>query len=443
MKQCEQRIRHSFSSRLGAAWVWIRIQQILERSAGITMLMVLLVLMTLSSLSLFGAYRTQTEVRIAHADLQGKRALAAAEAGVAHAFAIISQDFADGLNDELSSGGTGGGLASLGSVVTIDGENYVARQFGNASDDIYAVRVVDNFDETSGANNPAADTDGKLKIIALGRIGEAVRVLEVMVEGESAFKHMLFGKLFITLSGGSVSDSFDCSLGPYGGANVGNEGHVRSNGDITLSSGSTQVRGDATAGGEVDPSGGATVVGATTNNAPPLTFPPVTPCGPPYSNGTGITWSGDGSYDSATGELGGSGGANIVLANGIYCFNEITLSGSSTLTVNGPVQIYLTGKSVLSGGGIQNTSNLASNLRIYSSGVGNSQGITLSGGSTAYMAIYAPEAKITFSGGSDFYGAIIGQSITNSGGTQMHYDKCLKNLPGNGLQMTSWNDVRN
>ncbi len=417
--------------------------RLLLHNDGITMLVVLLVLMTVSVMSLFGAYKTQTEIRIAHNGLLAKRALAAAEAGISHAVALIQNDLTDGLNDELSSGGTGGGLTALGNTTTLHGATYRFRPFGGGTSDGYAVRVIDDFDETSGSNNPAADTNSKIKIIALGQVGGAERRLEVMVGGESFFKQTLFGKLFITLSGGSVSDSFDCNLGPYGGTNIGTEGHVRSNGNITLSSGSTQVRGAATAGGTVNTSGGATVVGITTNTAPPLTFPLVPPCGPPFSSGTGISWSGGGSYNSTTGELEGSGGANIVLANGTYCFSSITLSGSSTLTVNGPVQIYLTDESTLSGGGIQNTSNLASNLRIYSSGVGNSQGITLSGGSTAYMAIYAPEAKITFSGGSDFYGAIVGQSITNSGGTQMHYDKCLANLPGNGLEMTSWNDVRN
>ncbi|MGE0823578.1 MAG: hypothetical protein AB7G75_19010 [Candidatus Binatia bacterium] len=411
---------------------------ILTRTDGITMLVVLLVLMSLSVAGLFGAYKTQTELRIAHNDLRTKQALAAAEAGINHAFALIVMDAADGFNDELSNGGIGGGLSSLGSSVTIDGVNYVTHQFGNTSDDIYAVRVVDNFDETSGANNPSTDTDQKIKIIAIGRVGGAERMLEVMVEGDSPFKHMLFGKKFVTLSGGSVSDSFDCNLGSYGGTNVSNEGHVRSNGDITLSSGSTQVRGDATAGKEVKPSGGATVVGNTTENAPPLVFPLVDPCGPPYSGMSGISWTGDGSYNAATGELKGSSGANIVLADGTYCFSKITLSGSSTLTVNGPVEIHLTSKSTLSGGGIQNTSQLASNLRIYSSG----DEIALSSGSSAYMAIYAPEAKITFSGGSDFYGAIIGLSITNSGGTQMHYDKCLQTLPGSSLKLTNWNDVR-
>ena len=51
--------------------------------------------------------------------------------------------------------------------------------------------------------------------------------------------------------------------------------------------------------------------------------------------------------------------------------------------------------------------------------------------------------RVALSGGSDFFGAIIANSIATVGGTDIHYDKCLANLPSGMLQMTSWNDVRN
>jgi hypothetical protein len=107
------------------------------------------------------------------------------------------------------------------------------------------------------------------------------------------------------------------------------------------------------------------------------------------------------------------------------------------------VNIYLTDRSDMSSGSLANTTHLASNLRIYSSGVGNSQEISLSGGADAYMAVYAPTAGVALSGGSDFFGAIVADNVTLSGGTDIHYDKCLANLPSGMLQMTSWNDVRN
>jgi len=420
----------------------LSVHRLLTRSDGITMLVVLLVLMTVSVISLFGAYKTQTEIRIAHNGLLSKKALAAAEAGVSHAFALIQNDLTDGLNDELSSGGTGGGLTALGSTTTLHGTTYRFHAFGGGASDGYAVRVIDNFDETSGTNDPASDTDSKIKIIAIGQVGGAERMLEVMVEGKSVFAEGIFGRQLATVNGGSVVDSYDCTLGPYGGANIGTEGKVRSNGDITLAGATTVIHGNATAGGSVK-IGTGTLTGTSTNNATPLTFPPVAPCGLSYSSGSGITLPAGDTYNPATGELRGNSGATITIANGTYCFSRITLNAGSSLQVNGPVNIYLTDRSDMSGGTVVNTSHMASNLRLYSSGVGNSQKVSVSGGSDAYMGIYAPTAGVALSGNSDFFGAIVADSIETIGGTDIHYDKCLANLPSGMLQMTSWNDVRN
>ncbi|MGE0823577.1 MAG: hypothetical protein AB7G75_19015 [Candidatus Binatia bacterium] len=419
----------------------LSLHPLLARADGITMLVVLLVLMTLSVLGLFGAYKTQTEIRIAHNDLRTKQALAAAEAGLNHAFALIKQGAVDGFTNELSNGGTGGSLVSLGSPLTIDGISYLSHHFGNGVDDGYAVRVEDNFDETSGGNDPTKDTDMRLKIIAIGRVGGAERIVEAMVEGESPFGTGIFGKLFVKTAGGSMVDSFDCKNGPYGGTNVGAEGNVRSNGNITLGGANSGIHGNATAGGIVDIGNGA-ITGTTTNNAPPLTFPPVLPCGPPYSSGSNLHLPAGDSYNSATGELKGNSGATIVLANGTYCFSRMTLGAGTSIRVNGPVTIYLTGKSDMSAGSVQNTTRLASNLRLYSSGAGSSEEISLSGNSVAYMAVYAPTAGVQLTGGSDFFGAIIADSIQTTGGTNLHYDKCLANTPFGELKLTNWNDVR-
>jgi len=123
------------------------------------------------------------------------------------------------------------------------------------------------------------------------------------------------------------------------------------------------------------------------------------------------------------------------------------LSGGSTLQVNDAVRIYLDiknsgDKSDFSGGssgGVVNTTAKAENLQIFS--IASSQGITLSGGSQAYIAVYAPNSPITFSGGSDFYGAAVGNTITDSGGTKVHYDVHLSSLGGAGVAMLAWRQV--
>jgi len=125
----------------------------------------------------------------------------------------------------------------------------------------------------------------------------------------------------------------------------------------------------------------------------------------------------------------------------------VTLSGGSTLQVHEAVRIYLDiknsgDKSDFSGGssgGVINTTGKAENLQIFS--ISSSQGIMLSGGSQAYMAVYAPDSLITFSGGKDFYGAVVGNTITDSGGTKVHYDVHLSNLGGAGVVMLAWRQV--
>ena len=42
-----------------------------------------------------------------------------------------------------------------------------------------------------------------------------------------------------------------------------------------------------------------------------------------------------------------------------------------------------------------------------------------------YADVYAPNSPINLSGGSHFYGALVGSTINNSGGTAIHYDSRL------------------
>lgn len=415
---------------------------VLRQQHGTALVLVLLISGVLMFLGAFGSYSARTEVAMARYDQNAKQALAYAEAGIHHAWSLLEADVADGFNDELSNGGTGGGLGSLGTSTTVNGDTYLFYHQGTAPDDGYYVRVEDNFDETTGTNNAAADTDSKIKIIALGMVGKAERVVEVTVGGNSPFSLALFGKLFVNINGTADIDSFDSSVGPYNSVTAGSEGNIGSNGNIALT-GTSVLKGNATAGGTVSTTGSATVTGTSTNNAPPLTFPAVTPCGPPYSTATGITMSGSASYNSATGQLTAAAHADVVLASGTYCFNSISLVAGSTLTVNGPAKISVTGTVSLGGVAVLNTTHVAANLRLFSSYTSNGNSIILTGGSQAYMVVYAPNTGVMFDGNSDFYGSFIAGSVMNTGRAGVHYDKALQNVLGDGLKLSNWHEVRN
>src|SRR5215471_5207686 len=392
--------------------------RLLKRESGIALITALLILMSLTTIGLFA-----TNAMIVHQDISAnlkasKQGFYLAEAGIQHARLFLIQH-----SDNWS--------------------NYASTM---ATPLIAPTQLFDLGTYTVTVQDAGG---GGLKVRSTGNTaGQASIVIEALLR----HKPSLFPGAAYTSD--SITDSFDSSVSGYTGYNpltASGHGNVRSSsGDISLSGDSTQVKGDATAGGNgtVSVSGGATVTGTTTHGAPPLAFPPVdtSPCGlpPDYSASDGIT---GGNYNASTGTLTASDGATVILAPGTYCFSSVTLSGGSALQVNDAVKIYLDikhsgDKSDFTGGssgGVINTTGKAENLRIFS--LSSSHGITLAGGSQAYMAVYAPKSPIKFLGEGDFYGAVVGNTITDSGGTKMHYDVHLSGLEGAGVVILTWRQV--
>jgi hypothetical protein len=138
----------------------------------------MLIIAAIVSLSIYGARSAQVELRIARNDVLAKQALNAAEAGVNHVRSVIQGDGGQ-FDTYLSNGGTSGALSSIGAVVTLsDGLNYRFHAFGGSgTSDGYYVRVVDNYDESTGSNNPTDDVDSTIDIISRGRVGGAERII--------------------------------------------------------------------------------------------------------------------------------------------------------------------------------------------------------------------------------------------------------------------------
>lgn len=247
----------------------------------------------------------------------------------------------------------------------------------------------------------------------------------------------------VSISGSGYTDSYN-STGGYP-ATKSSLVNVLSNGTITLSnsgkvwgnvrstrvgvnmSGASQVTGNATAGTTVSRSGSATVGGTITNNAlaPVMTLPSVSACGA-YSSNAGI--SGTYSYNSSTGDLSLSGVNIATLANGNYCFHNVTLTNSAQLKVNGPVVIKLTGTLNTSGAtSLTNTTANPSNLRILSSYSGTT-GVTLGNSTNVYAVIYAPSTGVSISGAAPLFGTAVGKTITIGNSGTLHYDTKLNTV---------------
>ena len=147
----------------------------------------MLIVTAIVILTVYGARSAQIELRIARNDMLSKKALNIAEAGINHVRSVIQGDGGQ-FDTYLANGGTGGALSAIGSVVTLsDGLQYRFHAFGGSgTTDGYYVRVVDNFDETTGVNDPTNDTDNMVDVISRGRIGSAERIIRARVKAPGA-----------------------------------------------------------------------------------------------------------------------------------------------------------------------------------------------------------------------------------------------------------------
>jgi hypothetical protein len=166
--------------------------------------------------------------------------------------------------------------------------------------------------------------------------------------------------------------------------------------------------------------------------AGPFNFPtppsPVPP--PPTTNEPKIGKSGANLLPGTYGNISVTAGGTITIAPGTYNINSISLAGNSNLVISpsGSVVINVAGVGQstpidFSGGAITNNSLIANNFLVNYAGTGT---VKLSGNTSTYMTVYAPNADINITGGSDIYGAVIGRTIRNLGGTAFHYDKNTK-----------------
>lgn len=257
----------------------------------------------------------------------------------------------------------------------------------------------------------------------------------------------------LSFSGGGQTDSYDSSTLPvaggvatppssfdtYGG-NVGSNGNLAENGSKTTIYGtmSTPDTGVGNcSGGNVTAwtdNGNATVTGGLVKLPQIVTFPPPTIPAPGATNESlnGATTLAPGSY----GDISLTGHGVLTLTPGVYNINSISEQGANTSVVIGPDPVsHLYGQVTLnvagvnnatpidlSGNGLQNPTMNPADFQINYAGSGT---VKVAGNSSAAAVIYAPNASVTLTGGSDFFGAILGQTVTDAGGTAIHYDRNL------------------
>ena len=246
----------------------------------------------------------------------------------------------------------------------------------------------------------------------------------------------------LKFAGGASTNSYNSGALVAGVPVFGSGGDVGTNGNLTQSGGATingtlstpRVGVGNCSSGNVTAltsNGGATVTGGVVHLPQAVTLP--TPTAPDplppttstnYSSNTTLTPAG-GPY----GDIKMIAGATLHLGAGTYVFNSLTLAGNSFLVVDsGPVIIKIAGQASatpvdFTGGTVSNPGFDPSMLQIVYGGTG---AVKLNGGASTAAVIYAPEAAVTFSGGGHFYGSVIGKTVTDTGGAQIHYDTSLQ-----------------
>jgi cytoskeletal protein CcmA (bactofilin family) len=269
--------------------------------------------------------------------------------------------------------------------------------------------------------------------------GFAQRTVSVLYSRSSSlFRHAAFGNTGVSLLGNARTNSYDSRIGPYGGANINANGHVGTSntvsGAITLT-GSSRVNGDAETG-----PGGTVAMGwscVVTGNLTNTVEEPASQINVPselsgLSAGSAISLGGNSSQTLSSGNyrlpsISVTGNSRLTLDGDVNIYltgsSALNVSGSGRLIINGTANIYIDGNATVTGAGIVNNAQIPSDFMLY--GTVTSNNITISGSGDVYGGIYAPSSNISVTGNARLYGAAVGDTVSITGSSRISYDEAL------------------
>lgn len=291
--------------------------------------------------------------------------------------------------------------------------------------------------------SPEFTGPGEYTLFARGTYNRRMRSMELIVSSSGGgIGYGLFGRKGIRTSGGFTVDSYDSSRGNYRsqvgpGGYAGSDAKVGSNTIIDLGGGI--IHGDATPG----PAGLVTapekVTGSTAPAQSPFLPDPYVyePPPPGVDEGPLRPWKGSAAWSGGTFhflEMNLSGGATIEITGDVvlYVDEKLTLTGGSQIVIRSGGSLVIHHGSAdfkVSGGGIVNENEVPSKLRIQSA---TTSRVEISGGSSFYGAVYAPDAEFFSSGGAMPYGAVLVRKATLSGSGRLSVDEGLDSFGSSG-----------
>lgn len=311
------------------------------------------------------------------------------------------------------------------------------------------------LDPANAATNGGIDENGWRMVTATAQTGAQQKSVRVILKpnytNTPTFEMAIFMDHGLTLNGtGMTLDSYDSSVGAYGGSNVSDLGaDIGSNGAINIGNSNiggsiysfTNPMNDTTH--TVAESGpGAVVTGGVMSNALASSrFDTITqgrglPAGTPViQESLAVEQKGlppvpsHPSTATYIATIGASGRTSTVLEAGDYWCNAISISGSGSIVLpaTGTVRIFVEGSNPsinIGGQGFVN-SGRPENLQVFTSATR----VDVSGNGTFRGVLYAPNADITMRGNGQYYGAVIGHEMSLTGGGSrggFHYDTSLR-----------------
>ena len=308
--------------------------------------------------------------------------------------------------------------------------------------------------------NTATPTVIALGVVRLTGQAAIVKQLRMAIVKRNIWANTMVAKGAITFSGNATVDSYDSSVGVYNSStNRTDQAIIASTSTaldpIDVSSNATIYGFAATAGADPVVSAAGRIYGAT-SPANPLVDPTrvrkdfsanlpdaTAPTGSAISlgaisNTTTLPRVGDtatnGRYLYTADSL-NVAGTKIISINGpvdLIVTGAVSLSGNASLSISGIVAnnaslgLYVAGNISLGGNGLVTGTNKPASATIYGTATSASaQTITIAGNGEFVGAIYAPNATLALTGNGASSGAAIAKSITLGGNGKFHYDTQL------------------
>jgi hypothetical protein len=219
----------------------------------------------------------------------------------------------------------------------------------------------------------------------------------------------------------SLLDSFDSGGGTYNStANSGARGNIGANGNVSVEY-NTDVKGDIRAGDDIFEGVGVTVSGSKQAKAASQSFPQVTP---------GTTSKG----------LNVPAGKTENLSAETYYYQYLDFADGASLTVSGPVTIYVTGPPIpgdASGRVVRLGSNVTlgsepgTQLRLITKsdksdgGPGEFVRFLAGDGFRFYGSLYGTNTDVYIGANSQIFGSVIGRTVMMGAGTKVHFDQAM------------------